>query len=67
MPRLTKAQKMEKAEKYLGLEPDPNLTTVQRVGRVAQAFNARRKEFDEMEHMIGTIIGGFLNERPRNA
>lgn len=65
MPRLTKAEKMAKAEAYLGLEPDPNLTTVQRVGRVAQAFNTRRKEFDEMEHMIGTIIGGFLKEPPR--
>lgn len=65
MARLTKAQKIEKAEKYLGLEADPNLTSIQRLGRLAVAFNAKRQEYDAMEQMISTVIGSFLTEAPR--
>ena len=65
MPRLTKAQKIEKAEKYLGLEADPNLTSIQRIGRLSVAFNNKRQEFDAMESMISSVIGSFLTEAPR--
>lgn len=65
MPRLTKAQKIEKAEAYLGLEVDPNLSSMQRMGRLAIAFNNKRQEFDAMEKMIASVIGSFLQEAPR--
>ena len=65
MARLTKAQKIEKAEKFVGLETDPHLTSIQRIGRLAQAFNTRRKEFDAMEAMVASVLGSLLTEAPR--
>jgi hypothetical protein len=65
MARLTKAQKIEKAEQYVGLEPDPNLTSIQRLGRLSVAFNKKRQEFDDIEALIGQVIGSFLSVKPR--
>lgn len=65
MARLTKLQKLEKAEQYLGLESGAALSPMLRIGRIAQAFNAKRKEFDDMEAMIASTLGNALLEKPR--
>ena len=65
MARLTKAQKIAKAEEFLGLVPNPALTSIERMGRLAVAFNAKRQEFDAIEKMISSVIGSFLTEAPR--